>query len=240
MNTYVSREQRDAERAVEETRNLDSFAYWGDLPLGETWAFTFSRHRDSDSIQIDNFRVVVETMEEEFPDDFEIVSCSHWAVGWIDHLAVRMLDDEGKVTDAGLRVLEFKYAVEDYPLLDEMGHSERYFRCGGCGEDCSMEDHLGGPDEESDEWERDLDQNKGPFCKWCWDEKTSERRNLIEERDDLLNTEGQCPECKENTYVLMRVPPLEDKIETWCGHVVSEQAWLEEQGFDWDKYEEFV
>ena len=108
-------------------RTGTGFVYYGDLPLGETWAFMLARHRDSDTVEQSNWHVIHTDMAERFPDDIEVVHCSHWAVGWIDHLAVRLLDDAEALTDAGHAILEWKEQLDDYPVADETDHSEREF-----------------------------------------------------------------------------------------------------------------
>lgn len=123
----MSNYQREAARAVERTRNIPSFAYRGELPIGETWAFTISRHRDSEILGISNFEVIRADLEKRFPDDCEVVHCSHWAVGWIDHLAVRMLDDVGEVTPAGIAAIDWAGVLENYPVASDEDLSAREY-----------------------------------------------------------------------------------------------------------------
>lgn len=119
--------QKDAEQAVKETANRKYFAYSGDLPLGKTWAFTFGKSRDSELLEESNFDVVREDLEKRFPEDVENVHSSHWAVGWVDELAVRMLDGKGKVTPAGIAALEWQEKLEDYPVADEEEYNQRQY-----------------------------------------------------------------------------------------------------------------
>lgn len=72
-------------------RRPDSFGYRGDLDLFETWGLTIGRTRDSAILDVSNFEVITRDMLERFPDDCEIVGSSHWANGWADQLAVRVL-----------------------------------------------------------------------------------------------------------------------------------------------------
>lgn len=110
--------------ALADTRAIPDFAYWGDRDLGESWAITFSQHRDSDALERSNFRVIRADLERDFPDDVDDIRCDHWAVGWIDHLLVRVLDDSGEVTPAWRRVCEWLDALADYPVADESDLSE--------------------------------------------------------------------------------------------------------------------
>lgn len=239
----MSDHQTLAERVVEETAQIDSFAYWGDLPLGKTWGFTFAHTRDSDSMERWNYGVVLAALEEKFPDDCEEVHCSHWACGWITHLAVRMLDDDGKVTAAGELVLDFRAEVEDYPLLDEMGYSEKFTNCTRCEEDFDIEEEGAECDDTHPDYE-DLYVEQGPYCKWCWEDMTRQRDSLRDDEAWILSSEGVCPDCGERTYILLRVPPLNtddhwtDYVETWCGHMVKASDWLCENGLDMDAWAE--
>lgn len=117
--------QAEAEQAVKDTANLQNFSYRGEVDLGRTWAITFSKHRDSGLLQQSNFDTVKADLEKRFPKDVSDERFDHWAVGWIDHLLVRMLDKKGKVTKAGKAALEWKNREEDYPVLDEEDYSRR-------------------------------------------------------------------------------------------------------------------
>lgn len=119
--------QEEAEQSVKETAGLRDFGYSGDLPLGKTWGFTFGRSRDSTLLEESNFEVVEKDLKERFPEDVETVHSSHWAVGWVDELAVRMLDDKGKVTPAGAAALEWKDGLSDYPVADDADYSKREY-----------------------------------------------------------------------------------------------------------------
>jgi len=121
--------QKLAEEAVARyapsAREARSFAYRGDLPLGKTWAYTFGMSRDSGLLEQSNFDVISQNLKEAFPEDVEIERSSHWAVGWMDQIAVHMLDDSGRATPAGRHVLDWKAKLLDYPVADEEHYSER-------------------------------------------------------------------------------------------------------------------
>lgn len=125
MPTKVKDAQTAADQAVKETANIRDFAYRGDLPLGKTWAFTFARNRDSDILDVSNYETIKEDLEKRFPKDVEEVHASHFAFGWVDHLAVKMLDKKGKVTKAGIAALEWVDKLESYPVADEEDYSRR-------------------------------------------------------------------------------------------------------------------
>lgn len=114
-----------AKQSVQEFNEIPDFGYHGELPLGETWAFTFSRTRDSDILCESNYESILTDMEEKFPDDIEEVHCNHWACGWVDHLAVKMLNEKGECTEAGKKILDWKSALENYPVANDEDFSRR-------------------------------------------------------------------------------------------------------------------
>lgn len=155
--------QAEAEQAIEETRNRPDFAYSGDLPLGETWALTFGMSRDSDKRTESNFEAIQNEMESKFPEDVQVIRSSHWGHGWVEELAVRMLDENGKITPAGVEILEFNDALESYPVIND--------------EDLSRREHEA--QIESIEWNSpsNLDMDNIPddwankVFDWLWDNK---------------------------------------------------------------------
>lgn len=114
----------------------DSFAYYGDEDLFETWAITFSTHRDDDTIGKSNWDVMLEELNEHFGpagDKWQVMHASHWAVGWTDEIIMPIveivgMDDYGDaiyaVTEQFAWALSIRDALMDYPLLDETRYSE--------------------------------------------------------------------------------------------------------------------
>ena len=119
--------QAEAEQAVKEAAQLTDFSYRGDKDLGRTWAMTFSKSRDSGILEKSNYDAVKGDLERRFPRDVSDERFSHFAVGWLDHLLVRMLDKNGKVTKAGIAALEWKNRLESYPVADDEDFSRREF-----------------------------------------------------------------------------------------------------------------
>ena len=119
--------QQAAEALVNESnpRNIRDFGYHGETPIGKTWAMAFSVHRDSDILGESNWAVISADMERRFPEDVTIERMGHWAVGWVDYLLVRMLDDDGQLTEAGDAALDWKDKLDRYPVADENDYSER-------------------------------------------------------------------------------------------------------------------
>lgn len=115
--------QKLAEEAVKETAGLKDFSYSGEVDLGGTWAITFSVNRDSGILEQSNYATIKGDLEKRFPKDVSDERFNHWAVGWVDHLLVRMLDKQGKVTKAGIASLEWQERLESYPVVDEEDYS---------------------------------------------------------------------------------------------------------------------
>ena len=88
----------------------ESFAYWGER---EGWGIALTQHRDSDTVERSNWRVIVPDMLAQYPDDAAVESASHWAVGWVEHLLVR----PGTAAYAAAERWAAKLA--NYPLADE-------------------------------------------------------------------------------------------------------------------------
>lgn len=90
---------------------------------GEVWPDYFSagfgRSRDSDDLEESNFHSAIAALGGE-SETVRIVREGHWAVGWIEWIAIHETDY------AALRVAdELQERVEDYPVLDENDWSER-------------------------------------------------------------------------------------------------------------------
>lgn len=88
--------------------------------FGEVWPdyFVFlSRHRDSDELTESNFRSAMKRLESLPAFDGESrleVRESHWAVGWVEWIAIHADDTEAlKAAD------EMAASLENYPILDE-------------------------------------------------------------------------------------------------------------------------
>jgi hypothetical protein len=107
----------------------DSFAYRGELPIGETWSLgPVILTRDSDLLGESNAKTIKRVFEEEVPaDQWTITGCSHWACGWVEHLSFLVLDEHGEPTVAFCKLVEIQGALEQYPVLDEHDFSEREY-----------------------------------------------------------------------------------------------------------------
>ena len=91
--------------------------------FGATWPeyyqSGFGRSRDSDCLEQSNFATALAALGGE-SDTVLVIRESHWAVGWVEWIAIHQDDD------AAIAIAETLNALrEDYPVLDENDWSER-------------------------------------------------------------------------------------------------------------------
>lgn len=90
---------------------------------GETWPDYYSagvgQSRDSDCLERSNFAEMLQLLGGE-TETVIVVRESHWAVGWIEWIAIHQ-DDEASLAIAD----EAKGRLEDYPVLNEDDFSTR-------------------------------------------------------------------------------------------------------------------
>lgn len=103
--------QKLAEEAVKETReNVRS--YIGEVPLGETWAIVYGLTRDTRGTAFWNYYRTKRSLENLYQGDIIEERFRHALLGHIDHLLIRMLDGDGRVTKIGKDVLRRKLLRE--------------------------------------------------------------------------------------------------------------------------------
>lgn len=91
--------------------------------FGASWPEYFSagvgQSRDSDCLEESNFAVMLEKLGGE-SETVTVVRESHWAVGWVEWIAIHETDDRA------LRIADEQVArLENYPVLDEDDFSNR-------------------------------------------------------------------------------------------------------------------
>lgn len=115
--------------------SLDNYSnYAGDI-VPDTHVFVYSKNRDSEGIEICNFKSIQNTLES-MPDISEnedseystvyIHSINHWACGYVDYLFVR------KDTPQHLRAAELLISLENYGILDDELYSAHV--CNECNQ----------------------------------------------------------------------------------------------------------
>lgn len=85
--------------------------------FGECWTATYSagvgQSRDSSALERSNFRTMLSAIGGE-SETVTVVRESHWAVGWVEWIAIHQDDDRAlEIADRQLT------SLEDYPVLDE-------------------------------------------------------------------------------------------------------------------------
>lgn len=112
-------------------------SYFGNDNLWITHGMSgFHQTRDSDCVEIANFRTVLAILEEEFgPENVDGLwwtnHSTHWAVGWVDQIMVKIIidpdnavNDIDNITAIFKRCVELHDELESYPILDDMTYSE--------------------------------------------------------------------------------------------------------------------
>ena len=107
-----------------EPQNLKLWTH-PDNYFGECWPNHYSagvgQSRDSDCLERANFAAMVTALQVdgELPDTVTIVRESHWAVGWVEWIAIEHSDE------SSLRIADkIKGKLADYPVIDEELWSE--------------------------------------------------------------------------------------------------------------------
>lgn len=101
------------------------FGYHGDLPIGETWALgPVIVQRDSGPLDQVNDKAIRAMFAEAFGPEgeengWEVTRCGHWAVGWVEHLSFRAVDDDGQATPQFQLWRDIEDRMDSYPVLDE-------------------------------------------------------------------------------------------------------------------------
>lgn len=91
--------------------------------FGAEWPEYYSsgvgRSRDSDCMEESNFHAMLAELGGE-SDTVKVVRESHWAVGWVEWIAIHESDEQSlRAADA------MQERLEDYPILDEDDLSSR-------------------------------------------------------------------------------------------------------------------
>ena len=91
--------------------------------FGAEWPEYYSagvgRSRDSDCLEESNFHAMLAALGGE-SDTVQVVRESHWAVGWVEWIAIHESDEQSLRTADRLRI-----DLDDYPVLDEEDFSSR-------------------------------------------------------------------------------------------------------------------
>lgn len=124
-------EDQVAEWKREALRRPSDFGYSGGRDgMFETWSLgPCIETRDSDIREEANaaaMKVMLKS-DSSLEEDWEITGCRHWAVGWVDHLSFRVLDDEGELTRIARVIKGIFDALSEYPILDDALYSDMQY-----------------------------------------------------------------------------------------------------------------
>lgn len=92
---------------------------------GENWPEYYAflgHHRDSDNLDNSNFDTAVKLLGGE-SETVIIVRENHWAVGWVEWIAIHESDEQSLILADGIRD-----RLDNYPVLDEEDYSEREWK----------------------------------------------------------------------------------------------------------------
>jgi hypothetical protein len=90
--------------------------------IGECWPDYYSagvgQSRDSAALETSNFRSMLKALGGE-SETVIVVRESHWAVGWVEWIAIHSTDEKAlEIAD------RLRGGMEDYPVIDESDFSE--------------------------------------------------------------------------------------------------------------------
>jgi hypothetical protein len=106
-----------------------NFAWFGKPENPENWGLYHFETRDSGLLEESNAAEIRKEFSRFLAAgvNVRIEHFTHWAVGWIDALAIRVYDDRGRVTNAFRRLTEIEDRLEQYPVLNEDDYCERQY-----------------------------------------------------------------------------------------------------------------
>lgn len=156
------------------------FGYFGNLDMFKTWSLgPIIEHRDSTLIDQSNASEIKKIFEShsEHESDWAITSYNHWAVGWVDHLSLRVYK-RVLHTLVPCKVLSVWQDIEDrladYPLLNEDDYSEREYNA-------TLENIENAADYYAGQHDVDLPEDyASTLFSWFWDNIQS----AVENTDD--------------------------------------------------------
>jgi hypothetical protein len=119
-----------AEKAAGNWSAWPNFAWWRKPRDPERWAIFNVRHRDSDLTDVSNHVAIAKALDRFDDGDNPTViwqDHSHWAVGWVTALCIRVRHPSGCITKAFKVWCELQERKENYPILDEVDYSNREY-----------------------------------------------------------------------------------------------------------------
>jgi hypothetical protein len=120
-----------AKEAAGNWMEFDCFSWdkANDLEDSDQFCIVYTRHRDSELLEISNAEAIAETMElflDREPCDVMEEHHNHWASGWVDGYSIRVFRD-GQVTEAFRTWHDLQTRITDYPVLNEEDYSAKEY-----------------------------------------------------------------------------------------------------------------
>ncbi len=99
----------------------EDFIYYGPYPVGETWGIgPMTDSRDSDVLTRANGTALrMELSDLGCEEDWDIASFNHWAVGWVENVIYKVVDDEDNLTEVAKFLIAWQERLNEYPVADE-------------------------------------------------------------------------------------------------------------------------
>lgn len=188
MRNYRCSEDRAVRLAAELANNHAKFQSFGwssdERPEDcENWAIVYLSSRDSGLLAKSNESVILSELAP-YIHDVVIISHSHWAVGYVDGILIRVYNTDGTITDAFRKYAGLKIALDDYPVLNEDDYSNREYAA--AVENIEQVGKRMVRDDAPETW-------PGDCFSWFWDNNQS----AVENRDDQggYPTDDDMTEC---------------------------------------------
>jgi len=120
-----------ARNAAGNWKRFDCFVWYreSDITDPENWAVIYTHHRDSGLLDLSNASVIRKHLlpfSEDEDSDVVFESHTHWAVGHVDGLSLRVFKD-GEITEAFRIYQDLIEQRDTYPILDETDYSNREY-----------------------------------------------------------------------------------------------------------------
>lgn len=125
--TTFSALEEAAKEAVGNWSRKDSFMWWERPEHAEKWMHYTLYHRDSGLLDQSNGEYIAKALAK-YPRQVIRQSHSHFAVGWLEVLVIKVYTSRGKITAAFRKLYELQQRMsEDYFILDESDYSRRQY-----------------------------------------------------------------------------------------------------------------
>ena len=136
MTTTVCIDWSDVEAVARQMagnwRGFQCFAWSRGYRLedADSWCIWYTTHPGSGLLAESNEKAINKRMEpfsEGEDPDLVFERHSHWAVGHVDGISIRVYRDDGTITPAFEEFCRIKEGLDDYPILDEQDYGEREY-----------------------------------------------------------------------------------------------------------------